>query len=261
CASLSIHNILTRAHLHRQWWLNDPDCMLVRPDTELTLAEVQTLATAISITGGSLLLSDDLPKIPADRLRMAVQMVPVIDKRPQVLDWLDEVTPARLKLDLQNPCGDWTLVAMFNWSDLPSDITLNLSEFQIKPGNYFLSSFWDCKTSQVSPETPVVFSNVPAHGVVLAAVRPVSPEQPVYVGSDLHISQGMEVASWKVSEEHLECGLALPREAEGHVSIMLPKPPRQACINGTSVAWRVLAENIYSFPVSFCDEGQLVIEY
>ena len=62
----SIRNILTRAALHQHWWINDPDCLLIRPDTNLTLDEVQSLASVIALTGGSLLVSDDLPKLPAD---------------------------------------------------------------------------------------------------------------------------------------------------------------------------------------------------
>ena len=72
----AIHNILTRAPLHRRWWVNDPDCLLVRPDTKLSLAEVQTLTSAIGLTGGSLLVSDDLPALPEDRLAIAQALLP-----------------------------------------------------------------------------------------------------------------------------------------------------------------------------------------
>ncbi len=63
----ALNNIVSRAALHEHWWVNDPDCLLVRPDTKLSLAEVQTLATAIGMTGGSLLLSDacHLPEDPS----------------------------------------------------------------------------------------------------------------------------------------------------------------------------------------------------
>ena len=49
----AIHNTLTRAPLHRRWWINDPDPLLLRSDTRLSLAEVQSLATAIAMTGGA----------------------------------------------------------------------------------------------------------------------------------------------------------------------------------------------------------------
>ena len=48
----AIQNSLSAAPLHRRWWLNDPDCLLVR-ETQLTLPEIQSLATVIALRGGS----------------------------------------------------------------------------------------------------------------------------------------------------------------------------------------------------------------
>ncbi len=73
----AIQNALTRAFMHERWWVNDPDCLNLRPDSNLTLAEVQSMATVIALTGGPLLLSDDLPKLPVERLRIAQQLVPL----------------------------------------------------------------------------------------------------------------------------------------------------------------------------------------
>ena len=88
------HNSLTRAPLHRRWWLNDPDCLLVRPGTHLTLAELRTVATVIALTGGSLFVSDHLPDLPEDRLRILRALLPPIGARPRILDWLDAPTPS-----------------------------------------------------------------------------------------------------------------------------------------------------------------------
>jgi alpha-galactosidase len=51
-AELALHNCLTRAHLHGKWWMNDPDCLLVRRDkSSLSLPEVQTLLSVMSLSG------------------------------------------------------------------------------------------------------------------------------------------------------------------------------------------------------------------
>jgi 2-hydroxy-3-keto-5-methylthiopentenyl-1-phosphate phosphatase len=49
--------------MHRRLWLNDPDCLMARTDSELSSAEVHTLASAISAVGGMLFVSDDIPKL------------------------------------------------------------------------------------------------------------------------------------------------------------------------------------------------------
>ena len=52
--------------MHGRLWANDPDCLLVRTDrTKLTLDETRTLASAIGLSGGMMLSSDDLDKVPA----------------------------------------------------------------------------------------------------------------------------------------------------------------------------------------------------
>ncbi len=71
CARNSIRSMITRANLHAHWWVNDPDCLLIRPKTGLKLEEVRSLASVIALTGGSLLISDSLPDLPQDRLRIA----------------------------------------------------------------------------------------------------------------------------------------------------------------------------------------------
>jgi hypothetical protein len=41
----AVRNTLTRSPLHTKWFLNDPDCLLLRPTTKLTPAELQVCAT------------------------------------------------------------------------------------------------------------------------------------------------------------------------------------------------------------------------
>jgi alpha-galactosidase len=52
---------LLRAPMHRRLWVNDPDCVMLRPtDTELTAAQRDVLATSVLGGGAFVLLSDDL---------------------------------------------------------------------------------------------------------------------------------------------------------------------------------------------------------
>jgi alpha-galactosidase len=54
-------NTLARSFLHRRFWLNDPDClMLRRTDTAMSDDAVRTWALAVGLSGGMALVSDDL---------------------------------------------------------------------------------------------------------------------------------------------------------------------------------------------------------
>ena len=196
----SIQNILTRAALNRRWWVNDPDCLLVRPDSHLSLEEVQSLATAIGMTGGSVLLSDDMTTLPPDRMELAAALLPSIQQPVQVLDWIDAETPSKLRLDLQGATGSWYALAAFNWDDKARPVTLEARDFRLPEETYWVRSFWDDKVRQVKAGSPLFNGTLPAHAPLLLALRPCQTDQAQYLGSSLHISQGLEVEQWKAKD-------------------------------------------------------------
>ncbi len=60
-AQNAVEQSVLRAPLHRRWFLNDPDCALLRPtNTRLSLEERLVLLRTIMGTGGYLFVSDDL---------------------------------------------------------------------------------------------------------------------------------------------------------------------------------------------------------
>lgn len=64
-----------RGFYHRGVWFNDPDCLVVRPPLSIDEARVWTAIVALS--GGVTLLSDDLPRLPPDRLALLQRALPV----------------------------------------------------------------------------------------------------------------------------------------------------------------------------------------
>jgi len=218
----SIQNILTRAPLHRRWWINDPDCLLVRPNMDLTLGEVQSLATAIAMTGGSFFLSDDLPSLPEERIRLAACLLPLMDRRPWIIDWLDESTPSRLRIDLQNHTGKWYLLAQFNWLDVPIEVSLLPSDFHLPDDTYWSCSFWDEKINHHPKGQALLHQQIPPHAVVLLSVRQSLNNFPQYLGSDLHISQGLEIDRWQSSSRKVNGNFSLGRVVTGRFSLVIP---------------------------------------
>jgi alpha-galactosidase len=106
---------LQRNWMHRRWWVNDPDCLIVRDtDTELTEAEVRFLATAIALSGGMVVASDDLPKLPPARREMALALFPPAGVAARPVAPGDGPVPRAWRADL----GDGrSLVGVLNWSD------------------------------------------------------------------------------------------------------------------------------------------------
>src|SRR3989442_1912619 len=64
-----------RSFYHRTVWLNDPNCLVVRPP--LTEREAQAWASIVAVTGGATLFSDNLPKLPPERVAILQGTIPV----------------------------------------------------------------------------------------------------------------------------------------------------------------------------------------
>lgn len=262
-ARYASHNALSRAPLHNHWWVNDPDCLLLRPTTLLTQQEVQTFATVVALTGGSLLLSDHLPDLPLDRLRIAESLLPLIGRTPHLLDWFDSPTPRRVQLNLDGSSGHWHLIALFNWEDRAADLALHPNEFYLdSQTEYIARSFWDGKIYRFSERAGVCeisFPGVPPHGVVLLSVRPLRGRLPQYLGSDLHISQGMEVAAWESHSGSISLRLERPGPASGQIYLSLPHSPRRAFLDGATLSWSDLGDGSFAFPVQFDKFAQIEV--
>jgi alpha-galactosidase len=218
----ALQNALTRAPMHRRWWINDPDCVLLRPDSDLSEAEMRTIATVAALTGGLLMISDDLAALPEESIRLAQSLLPPIDRRPMVLDWFDSATPTQLRLDLDGPAGRWHLAALINWADRPQDAALLPRDFFLDPAwTYLGRDFWTGQVCRIEPGGRV-FKAIPPHGCLLLALRPLD-KSPLYLGSDLHISQGLEVTAWTRRPDRLHVRLERPGRVEGVVDLWLPE--------------------------------------
>jgi len=100
-----------RGFYHRAVWLNDPDCLVVRPP--LSGAEAQVWTAIVALSGGVTVLSDNLPKLPPDRLSLlqrAIPAAPVAGRARGTAAVQREVAPAIVAGDDVYPiAGPWRL--------------------------------------------------------------------------------------------------------------------------------------------------------
>jgi len=99
-------NTVARSFLHRRFWLNDPDCLMLRTsETELSPEAARTWAHAVAVSGGMALVSDDLALLGPDARALlddavaigrAVDQVAAAGDAPRCPDLLDHAIPHRL---------------------------------------------------------------------------------------------------------------------------------------------------------------------
>lgn len=102
-------NTLTRAHQHRRFWINDPDCLMLRTtDTELTADQVRAWALAVAASGGMALVSDDLSTLDGGARALLAEVIEVgrrVDDAarrgpaPRCEDLMTAATPTTLVAD------------------------------------------------------------------------------------------------------------------------------------------------------------------
>ena len=115
----------TRSFMHRRLWLNDPDCLMLRSEqTDLTPQAARTWAQAVGVSGGMVLVSDDLSLLGSSArsvLEEAIFLSRIADEaaiRGEVAvssDLLEGPEPTRLaspvgelRVDLSDGTSDFT---------------------------------------------------------------------------------------------------------------------------------------------------------
>lgn len=169
---------ITRWFMHRQLWVNDPDCLMVREHrTRLTLAETETLVSVLGATGGMLFLSDELPRVSAERLDLAAAVLPPSTLVGRPSSSMGAAYPA--DITVEGGAGQ-RLVVLINWSDEPVQCPL--------PGSATSTTFFDFWQGGLVEDDAVTLA---PHGVRVLRLVPRSPE-PCIIADTFHMLAGLD---------------------------------------------------------------------
>jgi len=242
----AIRNVLTRLWTHGRLWLNDPDCLLVRDsETTLSLDEVRSFATAIALSGGLVVLSDAMPKLPPERRQIASLLLPPYGQSAVALDVFERSLPRFLRLAIERPFQRWWLLGVFQWEDEPSEVTVPLPAepvhvFDLWEGRYFGVHQHEIRFSVMSP-----------HSAKLLSLRPIT-KHPQIVSTTFHFSQGaveIEDARFDTAQRALTVRLTPPARKQGEVIIHVPPPYKE----------RGLDSDASSASMARCPDGLLSV--
>ena len=121
--ALAIEAILARSFMHRRWWLNDPDCLMLRAkETRLTNDEREALAWTIAASGGMLLISDEMRLLDEESGRLYREVARIGEE----IDQASKLVPPMVE-DLMNGSPVKTLSSgmlnlFLNMSDVPQPV-------------------------------------------------------------------------------------------------------------------------------------------
>jgi alpha-galactosidase len=154
----ALRNTLARSWMHRTWWLNDPDCLMVRDQrTRLTYAEVRTLATIIALTDGLFVMSDCMDRLSAERRGLLVRAQALAGGQAEVADLFARDMPELLI----SRRADHILVAVFNFQASPARKSVDVGTWA--GGAETVTDVWSGARWPVR-DGWVDFGELPAHG-------------------------------------------------------------------------------------------------
>lgn len=219
----AIRSTLAHHWMHPHWWTNDPDCLIVREaDSRLSEAEVHTWATVVALSGGMVLLSDDLGSLEPARAAIIPRCLPPLGVAARPLGPAHDGLPTRLYLPAEHGGRQTYLAAVFNWQAAPASSTFNPAEWPGAPTcPYWLLDLWTGE-AHGPLAGPVDLGVTPSHGVRLLALA-AALERPHLIGSTLTLTGGaLEIAGETWEAHTLTIALRCPGDHAGELVIAVP---------------------------------------
>ncbi|MEA3366148.1 MAG: alpha-galactosidase, partial [Candidatus Hydrogenedentes bacterium] len=163
------------------WWC-DPDTLLVG-EAPLELARMGT--TVVALPGQMMFAGDKLAELPAERMRLLQQALPVCDVRPLDLYPIFELIRV-WDLKIKRPFGEWDVVSLFNFGEEAQIISTTINDLGLPDGDYVYYNFWTGQWGETSEGLGV---ELPPHSNALMALHPKAPH-PQFLSTDRHVTQG-----------------------------------------------------------------------
>ncbi len=215
-------NTLSRSMLHNEWWINDPDCVLVRQaDTALSQDEVTLWATVVAMNGGVLMLSDNMREVSEDRLAILEKMMPPFKVGAKALDSLVESEPRLFALPVETPMGRWSVVAVVNLGEAPIDVSIPFDELELNMETpHHIFDFWAEQYEGLYERTFDVRELMP-HTARLLCIRPEAPF-PFVLSTSMHYTQGgIELVDHVWDEKVKELSVTINKSSKKRESIFI----------------------------------------
>jgi len=267
-------NTLYRSFMHKYFWINDPDCLMIRrTDTELNINEIRLQMTIFGLSGGQILISDDMSKLSEEEINDAKLLLPPYNPKeydPVLVDAFISVLPSIYMLETKEVIGKRYLVALINWNNnfiskkvRILDLVPNLSDNDKK---FYIFDFWNEKfLVEIMSIDDFEVSEIEPHSCRYLNIIPINEKLehwPVLISSNLHITQGCcEIKKFEYHQENnqLEINLELAGIREGFLLLKLPQ--NRNIIRSNSKYFNVdLKNNLWKVILQFKNKLSLYID-
>ncbi|MFX0026893.1 MAG: glycoside hydrolase family 36 protein [Candidatus Hermodarchaeota archaeon] len=269
---ISLINIIYRSFMHRNFWINDPDCLMIRrSDTDLKLDEIKLQLVIMGLSGGQILISDDMTKLSVEALNDAKLLIPPynpVNYYPIVFDAFTSKLPTIYMLETDEIIGKRFLVALINWDDNFISKKLIINDLILKNApnqkDFLIFDFWGRNyMGKYKGNQEIKFVAIPPHSCKFLSIIPVDNEllfNPILLSTSLHISQGCyEIKKYEYNnkEKILVIEIELIGKRKGSLYLKLPSG-KQIVDSNSNFHIIKKKENIWELSIEF--ENKAIIK-
>lgn len=196
---VSLINTIYRSFMHRNFWINDPDCLMIRRNnTELTKEEIKLQLTVIGLSGGQVLISDDMTTLSDEEVNDAKLLIPPYNPNNSyaiAVDALISKLPTIYMLKTNEIIGKRYLVAIINWGDSTINRRISLNDMRINKHNqansFVVFDYWNKKiVGKFDASQIIELGDIAPHSCKYLSIIPYIKDKPILLSTSLHISQG-----------------------------------------------------------------------
>lgn len=265
----ALKNIIYRSFMHNYFWINDPDCLMIRrKSTKLTLDEIRLQMTIFGLSGGQILISDDMNALSREEIDDAKLLIPPYnpdDFDPIVIDAFHSHLPTLYMRETNEIIGHRFLIAIINWNDNNENRSIAISKLigkspEIKQ-EYLIFNFWKKEILGIFKlEDTLNLSELAPHSCAYLSIIPINKDCEngiIIISSNLHISQGCyEIKSFEYYEQDSKISLKVSVLGKRNGQIYLKLPLNKKIIRYESNYEKVDdAQNVWKIDVEVENES------
>lgn len=203
-------------------WTNSIDAISISEPRPLN--EVLVLLTACALSGGMVSLVGSLIDLAKDRAELLGKILPLYGVPAVPVDLMESDHPRIWSLQVESAFDSWRIVGVFNWEDLPGDISIKMSDIGLSGSKpYIVHEFWTREFLGEFQRSIDIY-DIPPRSVLLLGVKE-QKDFPQILSTDIHFSQGgAEIIStgWDRRSSTLLASLRGYREIGGSLFIYVP---------------------------------------
>lgn len=255
------NTVISRFYQQKRLWHNDPDVIslsgtFLKRGEICSIGEARIRLTSAGLSGGPVLLGDDLPTLQDERLEMYTLCLPAYGVSARPIDLFSNDHARIWDLKVVAGWGEWHVVGLFNYEPEDATIPVPLDGLKLdRDRNYLVWEFWDQEFLGTHPGMGGLDVRVPKETARLLAIREV-PAHPAVLSTSFHVCQGaceLSGVAWDEAKGTLSGSISRHKGANGRIFLYVPPTLKVdgLKVNGATAALGRIDDAVQAVDLSF----------